>query len=346
MRRILSSAVLLSLITGAPLVLAAENKTASDSRWYLSAALGYSRVEPKSDCDCYNISDKNDAGFAFAVGYDLSRYVSVEGYYADLGKAEVSNVGGEPIGSVGYRDFGVTALAYFYNQSPQPASPYYFPAIPRQGFSLYGRVGVGAMKNSTSLPYERGNDFHLLLGMGAEYAWPDGFGLRAEFTAYDEDAALLNIGLVKRFGKLPSLGKQQPGIVMKSTVSTAVPRATKRSSKTHALLNLTMPVIHFEPRSDMLDQAAIEQLNRFARDVSRYYKLGFVIKGYTAASGDEYDNLRLSLSRAMKVKNFLITKGISPRRLSSQGLGSNDPVGDNKTEAGRRVNHRVEFSIR
>ncbi|HFD86059.1 MAG TPA: OmpA family protein [Gammaproteobacteria bacterium] len=330
-----------------------KGKTAADSRWFLSGAFGYSRVKPKTDCDCYKITDDNDAGFSLALGYDLTRYFSVEGYYADLGAAEVSNAGGDPVGSVGYRDYGITALAYFYNQSPQPASPYYYSAIPRQGLSLYGRLGVGAMKNSTELPYERDNNYHFQIGAGAEYGWKDGFALRAELTAFDEDAALLNIGLVKRFGSIRLPGMKPAGsVVLESTVSTAVkaepaiPPARKSASRTHALLNLSLPVIHFQRGSDALDPEARAQLDRFARDIARYYKLAFVVKGYTDNSGDEYDNLRLSLSRAVKVKNYLISKGISPRRLSSQGLGSNDPVADNKTRDHRLQNHRVEFAIR
>jgi len=320
-------------LAAGPLVGAPVAKTAADSRWFLSGAAGFSSVKPASDCDCYRISDDNDAGFMIAAGYDLSRYFSVEGYYADLGEAEVSNVGGDPVGHVAYRDFGVTALAYFYNQSPQPPSRYYYPGVPRQGFSLYGRLGVGAMQNSSNLLFERGNDYHVLVGAGAEYAWRDGFGLRLEYTAYDVDAAMLTVGLVKRFGK--SVAAVAPtGVKYGTTVTTTKP---KRSERSRALLSLTMPVIEFQPGSDMLDAEATRQLDRFARDVAAFFKLRFDIKGYAASGKDEYENLRLSLGRAVRVKKYLISKGISPRRLSSQGIGSGD---------GKGVSERVEISIR
>lgn len=316
-----------------PLLAAPVAKTAEDSRWFISGAAGFSSVKPESDCDCYRITDDNDAGYMIAGGYDLSRYFSVEGYYADLGKAEVSNVGGAPVGHVGYRDVGVTALAYFYNQSPQPPSRYYYPAVPRQGFSLYGRVGVGAMQNSSNLSYKRGNDFHVLVGAGAEYAWRDGFGLRLEYTAYDVDAAMLTFGLVKRFGKAPATVATS-GVKFGTTVTTTAP---KHSERTRALLSLTMPVIAFKPGSDALDAQARRELDRFAHDVAAFFKLRFDIKGYAASGKDEYENLRLSLGRAVRVKKYLVSKGISPRRLSSQGIGSS---------GGKGLSERVELSIR
>ena len=328
-------ALALAAVLASGAVAAAEPvKTADDPRWFVSGAIGYSRVKPASDCDCYRITDDNDAGYMIAVGYDLSRYFSVEGYVADLGEAEVSNTGGQPVGHVGYRDFGVTALAYVYNQSPQPPSRHYFPGVPRQGFSFYGRLGVGKMDNSSNLPYDRGSDFHVLVGAGAEYGWRDGFGLRLEYTAYDEDASMLTLGLVKRFGKAAPAAA---GVKYGPTVTTTPAPKPERSERSRALLSLTMPIITFRPGSDALDAEAKRQLDQFARDVARYFKLRFDIRGYAASGKGEYGNLRLSLARAVKVKKYLIGKGISPRRLSSQGLGSGD---------GKGATERVEIVIR
>ena len=329
-----SIAIALTLVA-VPLLAAPVAKRATDSRWFVSGAMGYSSVKPQSDCDCYRISDDNDAGFMLALGYDLSRYFSVEGYVADLGKAEVSNVGGQPVGSVSYRDYGVTALAYFYNQSPQPPSPYYYPGVPRQGLSFYGRLGVGAMQNSSNLPYDRGSDYHVLVGGGVEYAWRDGYGLRLEYTAYDTDAAMLTFGLVKRFGKSPG---NVSGVKYGTTVTTTAPKRPQRSERSKALLSLTMPIIEFKAGSDALDAESMRQLDQFARDIAAFFKLRFDIKGYAVSGKDEYDNLRLSLGRAVRVKKYLISRGISPRRLSSQGMGS---VG-----AGKGMPERVELAIR
>jgi outer membrane protein OmpA-like peptidoglycan-associated protein len=45
------------------------------------------------------------------------------------------------------------------------------------------------------------------------------------------------------------------------------------------------------------------------------------------------------------VHEYLVKKGISENRLFYRGYGSSQPLENNKTEAGRRKNRRVEFFI-
>ena len=44
--------------------------------------------------------------------------------------------------------------------------------------------------------------------------------------------------------------------------------------------------------------------------------------------------------------DYLISKGVSPQRLSAVGFGEVAPIADNNTAAGRAENRRVEFSIK
>lgn len=73
------------------------------------------------------------------------------------------------------------------------------------------------------------------------------------------------------------------------------------------------------------------------------YKL--IIGGHTDNVGGESMNMTLSKDRADAVSNYLITKGISPTRISSSGFGYSMPVDDNSTAAGRTRNRRVELSV-
>ncbi|MGJ8669509.1 MAG: cupredoxin domain-containing protein, partial [Oceanococcus sp.] len=69
------------------------------------------------------------------------------------------------------------------------------------------------------------------------------------------------------------------------------------------------------------------------------------IKGHTDAVGDADYNQRLSLQRATAVRDFLITAGINPAQLESQGLGESAPMANNETTEGRRLNRRVELAL-
>ena len=65
--------------------------------------------------------------------------------------------------------------------------------------------------------------------------------------------------------------------------------------------------------------------------------------GYTDSRGNERKNLKLSLERANSVKKYLVDTGVAANRITVKGLGSVDPVADNKTEEGRVLNRRVEI---
>ncbi len=69
------------------------------------------------------------------------------------------------------------------------------------------------------------------------------------------------------------------------------------------------------------------------------------IAGYTDNAGSEEYNLDLSRRRAEAVRKYLIDAGISADRISSNGYGESNPVADNATRAGRRLNRRTEFRI-
>jgi outer membrane protein OmpA-like peptidoglycan-associated protein len=68
------------------------------------------------------------------------------------------------------------------------------------------------------------------------------------------------------------------------------------------------------------------------------------IIGHTDADGPDDVNLKLSKARAAAVKEALINiYKISGDRLTTDGKGETQPVGDNKTADGKAQNRRVEF---
>jgi outer membrane protein OmpA-like peptidoglycan-associated protein len=69
------------------------------------------------------------------------------------------------------------------------------------------------------------------------------------------------------------------------------------------------------------------------------------LSGHTDNSGKASLNLKLSRDRAIRIKNYLVEKGIDARRIKGVGYGETKPIASNKTDEGKRLNRRVEFKI-
>jgi OmpA-OmpF porin, OOP family len=67
------------------------------------------------------------------------------------------------------------------------------------------------------------------------------------------------------------------------------------------------------------------------------------VVGHTDNTGVEEANVTLSQARAAAVVKALVAKGIAAARLSAHGAGPYAPVAENKTDAGKAKNRRVEL---
>ncbi len=67
--------------------------------------------------------------------------------------------------------------------------------------------------------------------------------------------------------------------------------------------------------------------------------------GHTDWIGSDAYNQKLSEKRATAVKAYMISKGIDDKRIYTEGKGEKQPVADNKTDAGRAKNRRVEIEV-
>jgi OOP family OmpA-OmpF porin len=67
--------------------------------------------------------------------------------------------------------------------------------------------------------------------------------------------------------------------------------------------------------------------------------------GHTDAVGGNEYNQKLSVRRAEAVKAYLVSKGIEPNRIYTEGKGKTQPIADNRTDAGRAKNRRTEIEV-
>jgi len=90
-----------------------------------------------------------------------------------------------------------------------------------------------------------------------------------------------------------------------------------------------------------LKPAAYPELENLLKEMKKYPMSRWKIEGYTDNIGSETGNLRISKMRAEAVANYFISRGIPKGRFVIKGLGSKNPVANNKTEEGREKNRRV-----
>lgn len=69
------------------------------------------------------------------------------------------------------------------------------------------------------------------------------------------------------------------------------------------------------------------------------------IAGFSSAEGQEALNVNLSQQRSEAVQRYLVSKGASLTRVSTVGLGTERPIGDNTTKSGREQNRRAEIRV-
>ena len=87
------------------------------------------------------------------------------------------------------------------------------------------------------------------------------------------------------------------------------------------------------------------ELDRLVRIMKDNMNIEIELGGHTDGRGDPRANLELSVQRVEAVKQYLISKGISEKRIVGKGYGGARPMYSNDTEENRQLNRRVEFTI-
>ncbi|MNI94792.1 Outer membrane porin F precursor [compost metagenome] len=72
---------------------------------------------------------------------------------------------------------------------------------------------------------------------------------------------------------------------------------------------------------------------------------GVRVDGHADASGKAAYNQQLSERRAQSVAKVLIGIGMPMQNIQTRGLGSTQPVADNRTSLGRTENRRVSIVV-
>ncbi len=103
--------------------------------------------------------------------------------------------------------------------------------------------------------------------------------------------------------------------------------------------------VFFETDSFTIKKESFPELLELVELLSQNAQSNIEIGGHTDNTGDYEYNVNLSRARAESVRQFLVSKGIAPKRLAATGYGPDQPLSNNNTEQGRADNRRTEIRI-
>jgi len=110
-------------------------------------------------------------------------------------------------------------------------------------------------------------------------------------------------------------------------------------------IRLTIRDIRFVPDSAEFLPAERPRLDLIAEALKQIPDRSFLVEGHTASTGLPVGEMNLSIERARRMVEELVSRGIDAERFIYKGWGGTRPVGDNATNEGRSANRRVEITI-
>ncbi|MEZ5003252.1 MAG: OmpA family protein [Chitinophagales bacterium] len=103
--------------------------------------------------------------------------------------------------------------------------------------------------------------------------------------------------------------------------------------------------VFFNANSAYVKPQSYKELDKVVAFLEVNSGIEIEIGGHTNGLCQDNFCIQLSEKRADSVREYLISKGINPKRIESKGYGKSVPIADNSTIEGRKKNQRVELKI-
>ncbi len=174
--------------------------------------------------------------------------------------------------------------------------------------------------------------------------------MKTYVSASDEKAATYAVGehakatayYILRPGNRPDF---QPRTRQIQTAQSGV--ATPSYEEQVAGLNMVIDVsdVLFDFDKWVIKQSVVPDLDQWVIFFKKNPQVTAEIDGHADSIGSTTYNEKLSIKRAQAVVNYLVGKGVDPKRLTAKGFGESQPVAPNTTGEGRQKNRRVELKL-
>ncbi|MFT6875557.1 MAG: outer membrane protein OmpA-like peptidoglycan-associated protein [Granulosicoccus sp.] len=157
-------------------------------RVYTGASFGQSRLNPETEDTGYRVESTSSVGTQLRLGYDVHKVLALELDTALLGSSSL----GEANTGVDYSAATFSALIYGFGGVQMRSR--------REGLSSFARVGYGLLSKVSIIDNFDFSGNVPVFGLGAEYGFANGLGIRMEITRFDSDVSYAAIGAIFRFG--------------------------------------------------------------------------------------------------------------------------------------------------
>ncbi len=116
-----------------------------------------------------------------------------------------------------------------------------------------------------------------------------------------------------------------------------------RKAATEAAISAGLKTVHFDFDKYAIRDSDVGILKADATWLKEHPGVHVRIEGHADERGDNEYNMALGEKRAMSVKRYLVSLGVSGKRLSIISYGEEDPVDPGHNEEAWAKNRRVEF---
>src|SRR5436190_19946382 len=344
---------------------ASGQAAAADDGWYLGFGIGQAYEKNHHDRITQQLQgsgltttsiddDSTDTAWKLLGGRKFNRNFAVEASYFKLGEfgfTAHTTPPGTFSGRIKLQGFGVDGVGIL----PMGQN---FSAFAKLGLQ-YAKAedtftGTGAVTVTNPNPSKSSAGYKA--GLGVQYDFTPSLGLRGEwenFRINDEvgnngNINTLMVGLVYMFGGKPAprAAEAPPAVVAMAPAAAPAPVLVIVPIVAKTEQYCSILDVQFEINQKTVQRESEEKINKVGIFMTKYPKTTAVIEGHTDEVGTPVDNMKLSERRAESVVTYLVDKGgIARSRLKSVGYGETRPIGDNKTEEGRRLNGRINAII-
>lgn len=119
-------------------------------------------------------------------------------------------------------------------------------------------------------------------------------------------------------------------------------KLTIRYEREEYPLGLVLDEINFPTGKATLTNESHRRLGSVLEYMTYKKSARIEISGHTDSAGSQRANKKLSQQRADSVRDYLISQGVAPDRITAVGYGDEKPIASNDTPEGREKNRRIE----